>query len=76
MTTLQERLRRPPRGPLCDEAADRIDALEARVASLTKDAERYRWLRRTQMEIGLPASTVAMLVGDVTEIDEAMKETP
>jgi hypothetical protein len=47
--------------------------LEAQGAAMAKDAARYRWLRRTQMELGLPAPTVAMLVGDVTELDAAIE---
>ena len=44
--SLQEELRSvPERSRTTLEAADRIDALEAEVVALTKDAERYQWLR-------------------------------
>jgi len=32
-------------GPVCDEAADALDAKDAEIARLREDAGRYRWLR-------------------------------
>ena len=56
MKTIQERLRdgadtcharniQLDYARVATKAADRIDALEAEVAALTKDAGRYQWLR-------------------------------
>ena len=48
---------------------------DAENAALREDAERYRWLRREQVALSLPSSTVAALVADQSELDAAM-ETP
>ena len=50
----------------CDRLVTERDALKA-------DAERYRWLRRNQIELCFSHSLTALLVADVTELDAAMK---
>ena len=40
------------------------------------DAARYRWLRREQVALSLPSSTVAALVADQSELDAARKAAP
>ena len=56
--------------------ADQMHAYsDAENAALREDAERYRWLRREQVALSLPSSTVAALVADQSELDAAM-ETP
>lgn len=48
------------------------DALIGQVVELSKDAERYRWLRRTQVELSLSNDTIAGLVRSVGDIDAAI----
>ena len=54
---------------------DAVVALKAQVRVLREDAERYRWLRRKQVALSLPSSTVAALVADQSELDAALKAT-
>ena len=56
--------------------ASAMDRMKTRLAEVEKDGLRMRWLRKTQRELGLSASTVSMMVADVREIDAAMKEQP
>ena len=56
-------------------ASQMRDYADAENAALREDAERYRWLRREQVALSLPSSTVAALVADQSELDAAM-ETP
>ena len=41
---------------LLDKAADEIEALRAQVAQYKEDAERYRWLRDTNLDAGVRAT--------------------
>ena len=45
-----------PYGRLCREAADEIAELRAQVAQYKEDAERYRWLRDTNLDAGVRAT--------------------
>lgn len=56
--------------------ADEVMELREQVAALTEDAERYRWLRRKQVALSLPNSTIAALVADQSELDAARKDAP
>jgi len=40
------------------------------------DASRYRWLRKTQVELSMGHDTVAMLVANQSELDDAIKGEP
>lgn len=40
--------------------------------TLSKDAERYQWLRRTQVELSLSNETIAGLVRSVGDLDAAI----
>ena len=83
---LIERLRTcPERGRTTIEAADTIeaqakyireleDANTDELVTLRKDAARYRWLRRTQVELSLPNDTVAGLMRCVGDLDGAIAE--
>lgn len=48
------------------------EELRTQVAELGKDAERYRWLRRAQVELSLSNDTIAGLVRSVCDIDAAI----
>ena len=54
-------------------ASQMRDYADAENAALREDAERYRWLRREQVALSLPSSTVAALVADQSELDAALK---
>lgn len=41
---------------LLDEAADELERLSAQVAQYREDAERYRWLRDTNLDAGVRAT--------------------
>jgi len=45
------------------------------IQAMQADAERYQWLRRTQVQLSLSNDTIAGLVRSQRDIDAAMKET-
>lgn len=57
-------------GRILPELGDHLryqDALEA-------DAKRYRFLRKTQLELSLPHKTIGMLLADQAELDATIAQ--
>jgi hypothetical protein len=65
-------LEHPMMGP---EAAlmQEVKELRAALTEAQRDADRYRWLRRNQIELSLSHQATSMLIADQAELDAAMK---
>ena len=63
----------------CHDGCTRSGCVAGRLTAerdgLRADADRYRWLRRSQVALSLPAITVAALVADQSQLDAARDET-